>query len=425
MYGINDITADYLEKVSHVGGKEGLNFIAEMDLDVLKQVEELRSNPNSDKMPLFGIPIFIKDNIDVKGLHTTAGSLAIEDNIADKDAPVIQILRDKGAVILGKTNMTEFANYTTQGMPGGYSSKGGQVINAINSEATPSGSSSGSGVVVSSGLVDVAIGTDTSFSVIGCAQANGICGLKPPIGVLSVDGIVPISKTLDSAGFMANNISNALLVYGAMRDDDFGNEIIKLSPTNISKIKIALNKANEDKVSEGQLDFINSVMKKIKDAGGQVDSVNQPPTGQLPIIMKYEFRHYLEEYLKDSNASLKTLKEIVEYYESHPDTMLKYGDTMLRGALEDASMGLFDETYLKAMSDREELQKQIYKELQDYDAAILTGPSYVMHLCGFPSVTVASSVKNVDGLNRGIIMYGVDEKRLYRAALALEQLVIN
>ena len=121
-----------------IGGKQGLNCIAELDEDAVKHIGEAGS------LPLSGIPVLVKDNIDVKGLHTTAGSLALEDNIAREDAPVIRNLRKNGAVIIGKTNMTEVANNVTQGMPGGYSSRGGQVIHAADRTLSPSGSSSGS-----------------------------------------------------------------------------------------------------------------------------------------------------------------------------------------------------------------------------------------------------------------------------------------
>ena len=129
-----------------IGGKNGLNCIAELDETAAEQAGAQEADRQG--RPLAGIPVLVKDNIDVKGLHTTAGSLALADNIAPEDAPVIRNLRRNGAVILGKTNMTEFANFTTEGMPGGYSSRGGQVIHAVNPNLSPSGSSSGSAVAV-------------------------------------------------------------------------------------------------------------------------------------------------------------------------------------------------------------------------------------------------------------------------------------
>ena len=139
-----------LAKAKTQGGKTGLNCIAELDPTAVEQAKELDDCSKAEISDFWGTPVLIKDNIDVKGLHTTAGSLALDDNIAVEDAPIIRNLRKNGAVILGKTNMTEFANRTTTGMPGGYSSRGGQVIHAVDPRLSPSGSSSGSAVAVSS-----------------------------------------------------------------------------------------------------------------------------------------------------------------------------------------------------------------------------------------------------------------------------------
>ena len=143
------ISREEMARLLKTGGKEGLNCIAELDQAALEQVGAAGS------LPLSGIPVLVKDNIDVRGLHTTAGSLALEDNIAGADAPIIRNLRRSGAVPIGKTNMTEFANYVTKGMPGGYSSRGGQVIHAVDPKLSASGSSSGSAVAVAAGIVDV------------------------------------------------------------------------------------------------------------------------------------------------------------------------------------------------------------------------------------------------------------------------------
>ncbi len=182
-----------LQLAEKLGGRSALNCIAELDPTALEQARRIEEC-GSD-LPLAGIPVLVKDNIDVKGLHTTAGSLALADNIAVSDAPIAANLRRNGAVILGKTNLTEFANYVSDSMPGGYSSRGGQVIHAVDPALSPSGSSSGSGVAVSAGIVPMAVGTDTSFSIIHCAMANGICGLKPPVGALSQEVIAPLAAS--------------------------------------------------------------------------------------------------------------------------------------------------------------------------------------------------------------------------------------
>ena len=405
------MTQAALTLMEKIGGRDALNCVAETDETALMQAKKL-DNEGDHSLPLFGIPVLIKDNIDVKGLHTTAGSLALSDNLADTDAPVVRNLRKNGAIIVGKTNMTEFANYTTVGMPGGYSSRGGQVIHAVNPEVNPSGSSSGSGVAVSAGIVPVAVGTDTSFSITACAQANGICGIKPPIGMLPSTGIIPIAHTLDSAGPMAGCIRDALELYSAMRDEP-------LEPVEAAKkLKIAVNIANIDMVSAGQMEFARETLRRV---GAEISEIDQPRNPEIGTIMKWEFGAHLEEYLRTSNAKRKTLAEIVAYYEANPDTMLRYGDVLLRESLDEVPGRLSGEPYRNALNVRAETIRRVRREIEGYDAVLMTGFNNIMHFCGLPSVTVAGSAKNEHGVNRALILYGADEMRLYRAALALEK----
>ena len=407
------VSREEMARLLKTGGKEGLNCIAELDQAALEQVGAAGS------LPLSGIPVLVKDNIDVRGLHTTAGSLALEDNLAEADAPIIRNLRRSGAVPIGKTNMTEFANYVTKGMPGGYSSRGGQVIHAVNPKLSVSGSSSGSAVAVAAGIVPMAVGTDTSFSVIACAMFNGICGLKPPVGVLSAEGIIPIARTLDSAGPMARSFSDALKLYSAMRDEP----LPALAPSDPGKLRLAVNRANEETVSASWMEFLKRFLDHMKAAGAEVSEVTQPPDPALMTIMQWEFRPMLEEYLSKSAASRKTLAEIVDYYESHPAAMMRYGDTLLRAALDETPGGLRGKPYLEAMESRRKTILRIREEISGKDAVIMTGPTHIMHLCGLPSVTVASSEKDENGVSRCLIMYGADEMKLYSAALAIEDVL--
>lgn len=396
--------------------KDRLNCIAELDPTAAAQAAALEKGDSRD-LPLRGVPVLVKDNIDVKGLHTTAGSLALEDNIAQSDAPVIRNLRRNGAVILGKTNMTEFANYVSQGMPGGFSSRGGQVMHATDPKLSVAGSSSGSAVAVAAGIVPMAVGTDTSHSITGCAKFNGICGLKPPAGTLSAEGIIPIARTLDSAGAMARDFSDTLKLYSAMRDEP----LPELKPKEPGRLRIAVNLANGSGLPADEKRFLRTVLKRLESSGAKIGKVIQKPTPELMTIMKWEFRPMLEAYLADSTASRKTLAEIVEYYEEHPDTMMKYGDSYLRAALDETPGGLRGEPYLEALKIREKTISRVAKKIGEYDAVLMTGPTYIMHLCGLPTVTVAAPVKTEAGLNQTVILYGRDEYRLYEAALTIER----
>ena len=411
-----------MRRALQLGGKEELNCISEINEFALEEANFQGRKPSeASGMPgellLRGVPILVKDNIDVKGMHTTAGSLALSDNIALSDAPVITNLRRHGAVILGKTNMTEFANYVSPDMPGGYSSSGGQVKHAIFDGAEPGGSSTGSGVAVSAGIVSMAVGTDTSFSVTACAKFNGISAIKPPVGVLSQEGIVPVTKTLDSAGPMAETFLDALRMYRAMRDEVFPD----IRPLALSKIRLAVNQANLSRVDEKEKEFLDRTVERLKREGASISTVLQEREPRLKTIMKYEFGPMLEKYLRSSTASRKTLSEIVDFYEENPDTMMKYGHGYLYEALHETEGGLLSEEYLEALRFRKNRIEEVRKEIEDVDAVLMTGPTNIMNFCGLPSVTISTSEKDDRGIRRCLILYGAEEKKLYSAAITLER----
>ncbi len=406
-----------LENATRIGGKSGLNCIA--GLIETANVKQIVSKSASEG-PLAGVPVLVKDNIDVAGFPTTAGSLALEDNLAINDAPVIRNLRRNGAVIIGKTNLTEFANYVSPRMPGGYSSRGGQVKHAVSPDLDPLGSSTGSAVAVAAGIVPMAVGTDTCHSITGCAWGNGICGLKPPAGVLSKEGILPLSKTFDSAGAMAMNMTDTIRLYSAMRSEPLS----EIKPITLAKLRVAVNIANADGNPEEKRAFLNELIMLMKANGVQMGEVNEPMALQVPTIMKWEFKTSLEEYLKTSTASLKTLKEIVEFYEANPETMMKYSDDFLRAALnETTSSALYETEYCEAMEARKKAIRDVQDEISGYDAVLMTGPTGIMHFCGLPTVTVAFDRKDANGVRQTVILYGTDECRLYAAALTIEELV--
>ena len=317
--------------------------------------------------------------------------------------------------------MTEFANFTTENMPGGYSSRGGQVVHAVDPKLSPTGSSSGSAVAVAAGIVPMAVGTDTSHSVTACAMFNGICGLKPPAGTLSAEGIIPIARTLDSAGAMARNLTDTLKLYSAMRDEP----LPELPPLKTDGLRIAVNQAQRETLQEDRKHFLDSLLKKLKAGGAVTGEVNQGAAPEMVTIMRWEFRPMLEDYLEKSTAKRKTLAEIVAYYEANPDTMMKYGDTLLRAALDETPGGLQGKPYLDALEARKEAIVRVTAEIENYDAVLMTGPTSIMHFCGLPTVTVAGAKKDPNGVNEAVILYGKNEYRLYEAALAIEQVMLK
>ena len=218
---------------------------------------------------------------------------------------------------------------------------------------------------------------------------------------------------------MAMNFTDTLRLYSAMREEP----LPELQAADIASLRIAVNTANRKMTSPGQNKFRRRAVRQLKRNGACISKIEQMPTPFLGVIMRYEFKEHLEEYLLSSVASRKTLKEIVEYYEANPETMMKYGNTLLKAALEETPGGLQGMVYRNAMEERSKMIVRVREDLADYDAVVICGPTNIMHFCGLPSVTIAGSQTNDYGVRRGLMLYGVDEYRLYRAALAIERIV--
>src|SRR3990170_9073650 len=223
-YTSRGITELYLKRIEALDKKgPALNAVIEINPDALAIADEMDKERKAGKVrsPLHGIPILVKDNIDTADkMMTTAGSLALEGNKASKDAFIIKQLRNAGAVLLGKTNLSEWANFRSSRSSSGWSSRGGQTKNPCVLDRNPCGSSSGSGVAVAANLCAVAIGTETDGSVIAPASFNGIVGIKPTVGLLSRSGIIPISKTQDTAGPMTRTVKDSAILLGVLAGID-------------------------------------------------------------------------------------------------------------------------------------------------------------------------------------------------------------
>ena len=326
----------------------------------------------------------VKDNIDVAGLHTTAGSLALSDNVATRDAPVIANLRRHGALILGKTNMTEFANYTGERMPNGYSSRGGQVRNAYDPLTIPAVRARVQRLRSLRGFAVRPWARTHRFRSSAVQPKTALPGIKPAHGALSQDGIVPIAHTLDSAGPIAQSLADALMIYACMRDEGMN----MITPTPAAQLRIAVNVNGIDQISNAQRARYTAVLDGLCSDGARTANVEQPPVPHMRDIMRCEFRHDLELYLAGSCASRRTLRDIVEFYEAAPDKMMRYGISYLRAALDSASGNLDDAEYLNAMSERKRMRAQLLDELGGFDACLMTGPTNAMHFAGLPSVAL-------------------------------------
>ena len=406
------LTRYYLRRIETYDQPCGLNSVAFFDPTSIRQAQQLDKRRDKKDLPLFGLPILIKDNIDVAGLPTTAGSCMLTDNIAVKDAPIVANLRKNGAVILGKTNMTEFAHYTSDDMPNGFSSRGGQVHCAYDANHDPSGSSTGSAVAMSAGFCAAAIGTDTCFSIVGCVTEHGVTGFKPGCGSLPGTGIIPIATTIDMAGPITKTVEDAMLVYSGMADKQ-----TTVQPAHIKGLRLAVNTYGLDDLPQEERDSYQRLLDALQKDGAVVQQVSHPNSPHQRIIHRCEFREDLERYLANKKVRRGTLESIIKGYKADPEVRMPYGINILENAMVH-SRDL--PIYAEAMAERQKARAALLEELKDVDACIMTGGTNIMHFTGLPSIALPMCMGE-DGVPLGIILYGAEERRLLAAALVIQR----
>ena len=417
-----ELVKQYLGKIEKAGH---LNAIMEINPDALAIADALDSSKEKNGA-LFGVPILLKDNISTADrMHTSAGSIALAENRAPMDAPIVQLLRKAGAVILGKTNMTEFANYMADDMANGYSSRGGQTLNVFDPKADPSGSSTGSAVAVAAELCGAAIGTETCGSIISPAHTAGITGIKPTAGLINGEAIIPISFTLDTSGPMTRSVEDAALLLGVLagRNYEIG------SKGKLEGVRIGICRGSPKEESDREEISANEKLIPLMQALG-AKCVDLPDfkieTGFYLPIMRYEFKYALNRYLQSmANPEIpQTLAEIIAYNNKHADRALKYGQDILVAAQEKASGKMIEPEYLNAMKERE---KAIYALdalflENNIDILFMTKGDYrIAATTGFPSMTIPVG-RNSKGLPIGSFMVArkFNEEMLMSAARSIE-----
>jgi amidase len=282
--------------------------------------------------PMHGIAVIVKDNIDVAGVPTTAGALSLERSVPDRDAALVTRLREAGAVVIAKANLTEFANFMADDMPSGYSSLGGQVLNPYDASITPCGSSSGSGAAAALGFATVTVGTETDGSILCPADAQSLVGVKTTVGLVSGQGILPIATSQDCAGPMTRSVYDAAALLGALTGTDY---VGTLTGTALDGTRLAVPPAPEGlHVDERAL--YDAALAVLRDRGAQlIDVPELPETDELEVL-HYEFGRDLDAYLAGlpEGAPMRSLQDIVTWNEAHPQAALKFGQARLLKALE-------------------------------------------------------------------------------------------
>lgn len=422
-FSIKEIVTHYLEQIdSYDKGLNGLNSILEINSDVITIAEELDERNKDDSSLLYGVPILLKDNINTADcLHTSAGSLALADSRAETDAEVVSILRKKGAVILGKTNMTEFANYMTIGMPKGYSSRGGLVKSPYVLGETPSGSSTGSGVAVAANLCTAALGTDTSGSIISPGLKNGIVGYRPGKGMLSMKGIIPTSFSLDMVGPMTRTVKDAIIIFNEIST----NKIYFAEKTNLKDTVIGFDQATMDNMRQEDEKKANDVLDKLKEAGAILKQMHLKtvPNKKIDIIKKYEFKNAMNAYLAElpEDNKIKNLKDIIEFNNTHKEDTLRYGQILLEDAQNNTSGEMTEDIYLDMLKDIAFTKLYMKEQLKDVNVCIVFNDHPIVQYSGLPAITVPCGLYN-DGMPFGINIIAQTDEVLLNTAYAIEQI---
>lgn len=359
----------YLDRIAN-HDKNGLtiNSVLEINPDVLFIAEALDTERalQGPRGPMHGIPILLKDNINTGDkMHTSAGSLALANSFAGEDAYIVTQLRKSGAIILGKANMTEFANFMTNGMPSGYSSRGGQVLNPYNISTPTGGSSAGSAVAVACNFCTVSIGTETSGSILNPSNLGSIVGIKPTVGLVSRTGILPLSNSQDTAGPMARTVTDATILLNTIvgRDEQDastgtslgkqqGDYSVFLDKNGLNGARIGIPRDYYfEELTDEQLDIFNHAVEVMRQQGAIIiDPANIPTAREIVYssVVLNEFKTSLNAYLAQlgPGAPMRTLKDIIDYNHAHPIETLKYGQSTLLEAEYTSSGTLTEPQYI-------------------------------------------------------------------------------
>ncbi|TQK63607.1 amidase [Brevibacillus sp. AG162] len=446
-----ELTLAFLERIATYN-KQGIriNAICELNPDALAIAESLDRERavSGSRGPLHGIPVLIKDNIATSDkMHTTAGALALADSFASADAFVVTKLREAGAVLLGKTNLTEWANYISNDMPDGYSSRGGQVLNPYGPGVLEvGGSSSGSAAAIAAGFAVVAVGTETSGSILHPAEHNSLVGIKPTVGLISRSGIIPISHSQDTAGPMARTVTDAAILLGALTGIDENDPVTGkseglahtdylpfLDADGLRGARIGVVRSRFlAECDDEEIALYEAAIEKLKEAGATVIDAVTIPTENAKWdrqVLVHEFKVGVNAYLKTLPAPypIRSLRDVIAFNRAHEEQALLYGQELLEES-EQTSGTLTEPEYLaNRLFDLEMTQKQgldaVMKE-HELDALLYPGSTgyAIPAKAGYPSITVPAGYTSA-GKPFGIMLTGLafQEPTLLRLAYAYEQ----
>jgi len=454
------ITGAYLARIEAIDRHgPAINAVIELNPDALKDALELdrERKAKGPRSPLHGVPVLVKDNIDTATLSTTAGSLALLGAPAPKDAFIVTRLRAAGAVLLGKTNLSEWANFRGDHSTSGWSGRGGQTKNPYALNRNPSGSSSGSGAATAASLCAIAVGTETDGSIVSPASINGLVGIKPTVGLVSRSGIIPISASQDTAGPMARTVRDAVLLLNALAAADSADAATASAPATrpdyarfLDKNGLRGARLGIVRKSFGFNAAVDKLMEQsiadMKSAGAEIiDPVEIPSDGKISEpeteVLLYEFKAGLNAYFK-TRGRTDTLASLIAFNEKNRARELDhFGQELLLKA--ENKGPLTDPAYRKARAECIRLTRTegIDAACSKYRLQALVAPTSCLAwltdyvngdsgnggcstpaaVAGYPHITVPAGL--VHGLPAGISFFGPawSEPTLIKVAYAFEQ----
>jgi len=447
--------SDYLARIAAVddAGPQ-LNAVLAINPDAAKDEAAARTI----KGPLAGKAVLIKDNIEMAGpLPTTAGSLALKDNVPGRDAPLVRRLRKAGVVILGKTNLSEWANIRSSSSSSGWSAVGGQTKNPHAIDRTPCGSSSGSGSAIAAGLAWAAIGTETDGSITCPASVNGIVGFKPTVGMVSRTHVVPISHSQDTAGPMTRSVADAALLMNALAGSDPADAATAeadkrkadftsgLAAASLNGLRIGVLRKQAGN-HPALLALFDKALADMKAAGADLVEIEYEPSPEMGrdefTVLLYELREDMGAYLRSlpAKAGPKSLADLIAFNKAHPEEMRWFGQDVFEQA--EATTDQIGYTAARANSLKLAGAEGIDKLLRDNTVSFLVapteGPAWPIDLvlgdhfvgvgagnlaaiAGYPHLTVPMGA--VEGLPIGLSIMGAkwDDKSVLEAGAAYER----
>jgi amidase len=458
------LTQAYLDRIAALDDNgPRLNAVIEINPNAIAEARLRDEERKSGRLrgPLHGIPVLIKDNIDATPMVNSAGSLALAEHRPQHDAPLVAALREAGAVILGKTNLSEWANFRSSRSISGWSARGGLTRNPYVLDRSACGSSSGAGAAIAASLAAVGVGTETDGSVLCPSAMNGLVGFKPTVGLVSRAGIIPISSSQDTAGPMARSVSDAAQLLSVLAAAQAGGDsavqaatgkritdyVGALDPDSLHGARLGLLRDSGVKLPPDADAALQRSLKAMRDAGATIVEVRIPGDGKWNAaeyqVMLYEFKDGLQRYLQDSNAPIKTLDELIAFNRAHAAREMPYfGQEIFEEAASKGS--LKDPAYRKAAAQARQLAgpQGIDAALKRYklDALIApaTSPAFMVDpvngdafggaswgaaaVAGYPSLTVPMG--EASGLPVGLVFMGKrwSDAQLLSLGYAFEQL---